>query len=149
MIVAKPVIEKQFWILQKDNEKIGNVEACDGGFQVRINDRVERYKTIKMVERQNGIHFETHIRSKPKKAPNMVHGYPAAGRVFNAVWDVPRHLPLYTKNKKSKSWFAAGWYTVKRGRNWRVVQDPKLITLDRYPYHGPFNSQEAAQQHGQ
>ena len=31
MIVAKPVIDKQFWILQRDEEKIGNVEACAGG----------------------------------------------------------------------------------------------------------------------
>lgn len=147
MIIAKPIVEKRFWILQKDDQKIGNVEACDGGFQVRINNRVALFKTIKMVERTNGIHFETQIKSKPKKAPNMVHGYPAAGRVFNPVWDVTKHLPLYTKNTKSKSWFAAGWYAVKRGRNWKIVQDPKLITLDRYAYHGPFHSPEAAQQH--
>jgi hypothetical protein len=31
MIVAKPVVEKQFWILQQDEQKVGNVEACQGG----------------------------------------------------------------------------------------------------------------------
>ena len=39
MIIAKPVIDKKFWILQKDNEKVGNIEACAGGFQVCIEDR--------------------------------------------------------------------------------------------------------------
>jgi hypothetical protein len=36
MLVAKPVIDKQFWILQENNRKVGNVEACAGGYQVRI-----------------------------------------------------------------------------------------------------------------
>jgi hypothetical protein len=49
---------------------------------------------------------------------------------------------MYTKTRKSKSWFAAGWYSIKRGRNWKVVQDPKLITLQRYPYQGPFKTQQ-------
>ena len=142
MIVAKPVVDKQFWILQKDNEKIGNVEACNGGYQVRIQNDVTQFKTIRMAAQRANIHFENSIKTKSSVA-NSVHGFPATGRVYNPVWDVPHQLPLYTKTKKSKSWFAAGWYAVKRGRNWRVVQDPKLITLERYPYHGPFRDAES------
>ena len=67
--------------------------------------------------------------------------------VHNPVWDVPHALPLYTKTKKSKSWFAAGWYTIKRGRKWRVMQDPKLIALERYKFHGPFHDKQTAEQH--
>ena len=40
MIIAKPVIDKQFWILQKDNIKIGNVEAYPGGYQIKIDEQV-------------------------------------------------------------------------------------------------------------
>lgn len=146
MIIAKPVIDKQFWILQKDNQKIGNIEATDGGFQVTINNTVEKYKTIKMAAARADIHFETQIKAK-KQTENLVHGYPASSRVHNPVWDVPHQLPLYTKTKKSKSWFAAGWYTIKRGRNWRVIQDPKLIALERYKFHGPFYTKETASTH--
>ena len=64
MIVAKPVIDQQFWILQQDEEKIGNVEACAGGYQVRINNQITQYKTIKMVEQRTGVRFE----------PPMMHG---------------------------------------------------------------------------
>ena len=39
MIVAKPVIDQQFWILQRDEEKIGNVEAFAGGYQVELRLR--------------------------------------------------------------------------------------------------------------
>lgn len=145
MIVAKPVVDKQFWILQQDNEKIGNVEACqDGGFQVRLNDTIQQYKTIKMVTQLHNIVFEQPPAVKKKVTGNDVHGYEAQGRAHNPIWDVKHRLPLYTKNKKSKSWFAAGWYQVQRGRNWRVVRDPKLITLQRYKYNGPFHTQEEA-----
>lgn len=147
MLVAKPVIEKKFWILQKDNQKIGNVEACAGGYQVRINDQISQYKTIKMVEQRTGVRFEPPmIRTRPRSEPtHSVHGYPTASRVHNPVWDVPHALPLFTKTAKSRSWFAAGWYAVKKGRKWRTMQDPKLIVLQRYPYHGPFfSSQEVS-----
>jgi len=40
-LIAKPVIDKQFWILQKDNQKVGNIEACNGGYQVKINNQIK------------------------------------------------------------------------------------------------------------
>lgn len=146
MIIAKPVIEKQYWILQKDNQKIGNAVATGDGVEVTINNQVERYKTIRMAAQRANIEFLPSERTTKPDA-HLVHGYPAAGRVYNPVWDVPRHLPLYTKTRKSKSWFAAGWYAIKRGRSWRVVRDPKLIALDRYQYHGPFHEQTTAKEH--
>lgn len=147
-LIAKPVIDKQFWILQEDNRKVGNVEACDGGYQVKINNQVAQFKTIKMVERKIHVTFE----DAPKKVkhsiiPTQVHGYPAAGRVYNPVWDVQKKLPLYTKTTKSKSWFAAGWYQVKKGRSWSTVQGPKLILLQRYPHSGPYYTKEEANEH--
>lgn len=145
-IVAKPVIDKKFWILQQDNEKIGNIEATGTGFQVTIKDHVEQFKTIRMAAQRANIQFESGVKvSKPDT--HSVHGYPSASRVYNPVWDVQQQLPLYTKTKKSKSWFAAGWYQIKRGRNWKIIQDPKLIALERYPYHGPFHTKEQASTH--
>lgn len=143
MIIAKPVIDKKFWILQKDNEKVGNIEACAGGFQVTINNQVEQYRSIRMAAQRANIMFETGIKTS-KPDVHLVHGFPASGRVYNPVWDVPNQLPLYTKSNKSKSWFAAGWYLVKKGRKWKTVQDPKLILLERYSYHGPFHTNQAA-----
>ena len=143
-LIAKPVIDRKYWILQENNKKVGNVEACDGGYQVKINNQIQQYKTIKMVEQRVQVHFEPPLKTKEKPVTNLVHGYPVASRVYNPMWDVPKKLPIYTKNNKSKSWFAAGWYRVKKGRNWTVVQGPKLILLQRYPCAGPFYTKEAA-----
>ena len=40
-LIAKPVVDKQFWILQENNQKVGNIEACAGGYQVKINGHIE------------------------------------------------------------------------------------------------------------
>jgi hypothetical protein len=146
-LIAKPIIDRKYWILQDDDHrKVGNVEACDGGYQVKINNQIQQYKTIRMVEQRVQIVFEPPVKSAPKQSTNTVHGYPVSGRLYNPLWDVQKKLPLYTKTNKSKSWFAAGWYRVKKGRNWQVVQGPKLILLQRYQYTGPFYSQEEATQ---
>ncbi len=142
-IIAKPVIDKQYWILKQDNKKVGIIEAVADGFAVRIQDRVSRYKTIKMAGRAADIEFEP--AQKPRKQPaNQVHGFEVTGKVYNPLWDVKHRLPLFTRDTKSKSWFAAGWYMVKQHRNWKLVQNPKLITLQRYKYQGPFHTKEEA-----
>jgi len=147
-IVAKPIIDKQFWILQENNQKIGNIEACAGGFQVRINNQIAQFKTIKLAARQIDIEFETVVNPVRTSRPlNQVHGYPAEGRIHNPMWNVLLQLPVYTRTNKSKSWFAAGWYNVRKGRAWKTVLAPKLIVLQRYAYQGPFYSEDDAHVH--
>jgi hypothetical protein len=144
-LVAKPVIDKQFWILQDGNQKVGNVEACAGGYQVKIRNQIAQFKTIKMMERQINVKFESAVKSKKAIGiENLVHGYPAGSRVYNPMWDLKLRAPIYTKTNKSKSWYAAGWYLIKKGRAWCTVQDPKLIVIQRYPYHGPYHSKHEA-----
>jgi hypothetical protein len=147
-LIAKPVIDKQFWILQDGNQKVGNIEACAGGYQVKIRNEITQFKTIRMAAQRVNIEFEISPKvQKPTEPCYLVHGYPAQGKAYNPVWDVIQKLPIYTKTKKSKSWFSAGWYRVKKGRNWTTVQDPKLIVLQRYSYQGPFYTKESANDH--
>jgi hypothetical protein len=146
MLVAKPVVDKQFWILQENDRKVGNVQACDGGYQVKINNQVTRYKTIRMVAQRVNVQFESLPKvSGHSTTTDLVHNYPASGRVYNPMWNVAQQLPVYTKTNKSKSWFAAGWYCVRKGRTWHTVLAPKLIVLQRYEYRGPFYTEDEAQ----
>jgi ribosomal protein S17E len=143
MIEAKPVIPDRYWILKQNDRKVGQIEATDNGVVVKIQNRVAGYKTIKMASREANIEF-TKLASATKSVTNQVHGYEVSGRVYNPVWDVKHRLPLFTRDTKSKSWYAAGWYVVKQHRAWKAVQHPKLITLQRYAYQGPFHSKEQA-----
>lgn len=143
VIQAKPVIANQYWILRKDDEKIGNIEATTDGYQVRINDQVQTFKTIRMVKNRIGIDFET-ITKSPAPKETAVYGFDTGCRAYNVMYQVTTHLPLFTKTKKSKSWYAAGWYAVKQNNQWRVQRNPKLITLKRYTYRGPYHTAEDA-----
>ena len=144
-IIAKPIVKDQFYILTQDDKKVGNIEATGDGFAVRINNQVMPFKTIAMIRKQVDIEFPA-VGNRPNREPAsyQVQGYPSGSRVYNPIWDVQHKLPLFTKNNKSRSWFAAGWYQVKQRRTWTIEQSPKLITLQRYQYQGPFYTKEEA-----
>ena len=144
-IIAKPIVKDQFYILTQDDKKVGNIEATGDGFAVRINNKVMPFKTMAMIRKQVDIEVPA-VGNKPNREPAsyQVQGYPSGSRVYNPIWNVQHKLPLFTKNNKSRSWYAAGWYQVKQRRTWAIVQSPKLITLERYPYQGPFYTKEEA-----
>lgn len=143
MILAKPVIADRYWILKKDNHKVGEIEAGDNGYTVKIQNSVKRYTTIKMLGREANIEFVP-AKTATVTATNQAYGYDTGTQVFNVLWDVKHKLPLFTKENNSKSWFAAGWYSIKQHKNWKSILNPKLITLQRYAYQGPFHSKEQA-----
>lgn len=142
-LIAKPVIDKQFWILKHNNEKVGNIQANADGYQVTLHNQVASFKTLPALKRQANIEFEP-AESAKKTANDQVHGYETGCRAHNAMWNVQMRLPLFTKQTKSKSWFAAGWYLIRQHRSWQAVRNPKLIVLQRYSYQGPFHTREQA-----
>lgn len=148
MLIAKPVIPNQYWILRDDRGKVGNIEADpQGGFQVKINNQIETFKTITTIKRKKDIDFEPANKSTVKaQVEHQVHGYPTTHRPYNGIYDVKHQVPLWTRESRSRSWYAAGWYRIRQGRTWTVYQCPKLITLQRYQYQGPFLTEQEAQQ---
>ena len=143
MILAKPVVDKQYWILKQDDQKVGNIQAINDGYQITIRNKTASYKTIPMLRTREKVEFEP-VTKKPKEIDYSVHGYNTGCKVYNPIWNVKHRLPLFTTTSKSKSWFAAGWYMIKQHRTWQAVQNPKLIVLERYKYQGPFHSKEEA-----
>jgi hypothetical protein len=144
MIIAKPVLKNEFWILQKDQEKIGNIESRNNLVTITIGNRKFHAKNIQSL-RKNDIVFEK-IAIKKSSSSTQVYGYPTGCHAFNPMWDVKKKIPLFTKRKKSRCWFAAGWYLIKQKDIWRVIQNPKLIAVKRYQYCGPFYDQTTVEE---
>lgn len=143
MIVAKPVVPNQYWILRKEDKKVGNIQANDQGYSIRIDNNVMYFKTLDMLKQRVSLDFE--LTTTPEPSPDfVVHGFPTTSTAFNGIWDIKRQLPLWTNENKSKSWMVAGWFKVKQHRTWQTVMCPKLIVLDRYQYRGPFKTKEEA-----
>jgi hypothetical protein len=147
MIVAKPVVKDKFWILKQDDAKVGNIEAGSDGYTIRLKDTVTRVKNISTIRHDPDFAFEMPPVAKKHPEMHSVHGYVTGCRFYNGMWDVQKKIPLFTKSRKSKSWYAAGWYVIRQRREWEIVQNPKLITLQRYPYQGPYHTKEEANEH--
>jgi len=138
MIKAKPIVDKEFWILKEGDEKVGNIQAVPNGYSVTINNMNATFKTLSLIKKQTNISFDTLDLNKDKD--NTIYGFDPKCKAYNAMFDVEQHLPLFTKTRKSKSWFAAGWYNVFQHNTWIPMENPKLITLQRYNYEGPFKT---------
>jgi len=147
MIIAKAVIPNQYWILQQDDRKIGNIEAADDGFRVVINGSQHQFKTLRTIKNKVAIDFQNLPRSGTASKDNSVLGYPTDGRPYNGVFDVPHQVPLWTREPRSKSWYAAGWYLLKQGRGWQTEFCPKMIILSRNDFLGPFHTEQEARAH--
>lgn len=141
MITAKPIIKNKFWILQDDKGKIGTVENTRGSYIVRAYDKQAEFKTIKTIKNRTNIIFED--APKAKFNPEFqVNGFLTDSKPYNAVFDVKRRLPLFTKKNKSKSWYAAGYYQIDINGSKETHFCPKLILLQRYDYIGPVHSKD-------
>jgi hypothetical protein len=140
--VAKPVVKNKFWIVERDGEKLATIQAVEenGGFVYVHDNQREHFPSIKLLSMKYNIEFVKADRKTKPPVDNTVYGFPVQGHAHNQVLDVQRYLPIYTKGLKSKSFFCAGHYIVKFGNDWTNVFCPKLITLNRYPYQGPFKT---------
>jgi len=138
-IRAKTVVKDKYWILHnKHNKKVGQVHTNGTSYKVRINGKnVGEFNNLAALKKSSL--FEFMELPKIKTGPTMdVYGYPTTDKAYNGVWNVESGLPLYTETEDSKSWFAAGFYKLNIKGTWIVQNCPKLITLQRNEYEGPF-----------
>ena len=143
MITAKPMMSDKFWILEdtNDGQKVGTLQALDSGYILIMNgtksviqeDELSKKYKIKINKK---IKSDTVVKSE-----NMVFDYPSAGPAFNVIWNCKKNLPLYTKKNDSKSLHCAGYYIIKFDKGWVESFCPKLVTLTKYQFKGPFKTQ--------
>lgn len=143
-IIAKPVVKNKMWIVESAGEKIATIMAVEeGGFVYVHEEQREMFPSIKMITKKYNIEFVKAERPRREKQDVYdVYGFPTNSQPHNQVLDVQRYLPIYTKGAKSKSFFCAGYYIIRFSNNWVRAYCPKLITLNRYEYQGPFKTQD-------
>ena len=86
------------------------------------------------------IHWDEDVPKTITTSEKIVHGYPTSVTPHNTMYDVQRKLPLFTKSLKSNSLYCAGYYIIKFDKGWVKSFCPKLVTVERYGYKGPFKT---------
>lgn len=143
-IHAKPIIENKFWIVEENGEKVATLRKNDDDRFVMSNeDGVKVYDNKESLTNHFGKDFfiAKIVKEAEHAEPNEVHGYSTSTTPHNAMFDIKRKLPLFTKSGDSKSLYCAGYYVIKFDKGWVKSNCPKLITLQRYEYKGPFKTE--------
>ena len=141
---AKPIIENKFWIVEKDGTKYATLRKNeDNRFVLSNSTGIKIYQTKIDLTREFGKNFFVAkiIKEADGAEPNEVHGYATSTTPHNSMFDVKRKLPLFTKSGDSKSLYCAGYYVIRFDKGWVKSFCPKLITLQRYEYQGPFKTE--------
>lgn len=141
-LVAKPIVKNQFWIVTDGEKKVGNIEANNAGYGVRLNGTFLQFNNTEELKKQTQIKFANLKQTSKVSVPYPE--YPTTARVYNSICDVKRGLHLFTKTKKSKCLHAAGYFVMDQNGNKEVVFCPKYIFIQRYPYEGPFKTESEA-----
>lgn len=145
-LLAKTIVKNKCWIVEQDGAKVASILSQPDGVTLIHKGKREKFTSLKnLSDRYNILVDKNKITKQPQESHN-VYGYPCDHNAKNILWDVPKKLPVFTKGTKSKSFFCAGYYIVKFNNGWVKSYCPKLITLNRYPYQGPFRSQEEMQE---
>lgn len=141
-IKAKPILEDKFWIVEDEGIRVGTLTRDDDKFIISRKGKVEFYKNEKDLVNQFGRNFLTATITSTEKTgtAQFVHSFPTKTIPYNGMYDITRKLPLFTKSKKSKSVYCAGYYLIKFNKNWLKSFCPKLITIEKNEYLGPFKT---------
>jgi hypothetical protein len=140
---AKPIIDGKFWIIEQNGIKVGLLHKKENNkFMLSSTEgEITFNKKDELVKRFGENFFLPKLKTKITSAePHECHGFPTSCIPYNAMYDVRRKLPLFTKSLASKSLYCAGHYVIKFDKGWVKSFCPKLITIERYPYKGPFTS---------
>ncbi len=141
--VATPVLKDKFWIINEGDTKVGTLARDNDNYIFSGKGEISFYTDKSELLKKFGKNFLTAKITTPvnKDKEFHVHDYPSRSEPFNSMYDISRKLPLFTKSEKSKSVYCAGYYLVKFNVNWLKSFCPKLITIERNEYIGPFKTE--------
>lgn len=137
---AKAIIENKFWILEEeDGKRVGTISLKNNKVTAVIGNQNLMFSNIEELCTKYNVTFAKKFK-QAKETTTEVYDFPTAHMPYNALWHVERKLPIYTKTIKSNSYHCAGYYIVKFDHGWVKSFCPKLITLQRNDYHGPYKT---------
>jgi hypothetical protein len=143
MSTTKVLIPNKEWLITNGEFKIGSISKQKKGYTFNRNGRSIPFYDLDEIKSQLGfIKLAEPIKKTVDTITNKaIYDYPCSSKPYEPVYSVKDKLPLFAKSSKSKSQYCAGYYVIKFRKGWVKSFCPKLITLERYPYHGPFKTE--------
>lgn len=143
-LIAKPIIKDQYWVITDGEQKVGNVVADGSGLNLKIGNKNKRFDNIVDLKNKTKIEFQSTLKTNKTKIELPFANYPTPPKIHNSILDIKRKLHLFTFTSKSKCYYAAGWFAVNQNGTYEKIFCPKYIFVQRYPYYGPYKTEEEA-----
>ena len=143
MIKTKTILKDKFWILEDEGVRVGTLSVSEDKFMFSGPQGTKYFDSERALTKTFGkgvMINEVPVEENNTVKDKEVYGYPTSTAPFNPLLDVQRKLPLFTKSKKSKSLYCAGYYIIHFDKGWVKSFCPKLITIERYEFKGPFKT---------
>lgn len=139
-LISKELIPDKEWILKDGDVKVASLSKNKKGYYITKNGQKIFFKDVSEL----GIEIPARHTSSIQinQDTHLIYGYPCSSKPFEPVYNIKQKLPIFTKSTKSKSQFCAGYYIIKFRKGWVKSFCPKLITLERYPYQGPYKTEQ-------
>lgn len=141
--ISKVLIPNKEWILKNNDKKIGTIFKKKKGYDFFVKGQKFEFKNLDEIKHELGINLSETDNLKKEKEENTysIYDFPCSSKPYEPVYNLKKKLPLFAKSSKSKSQYCAGYYVIKFRKGWVKSFCPKLITLERYPFHGPFKTE--------
>jgi hypothetical protein len=137
---AKEILKDKFWLVIDNGKNVGTISFDNDHYIVNSDGKYEVYKNKSNIKKKLGDLTWTQLKIQ-ETTQYDVHKFVCNSKPYNSMWDLKKKLPLFTKSEKSKSVYCAGYYIIKFNKGWVKSFCPKLITIERYDYKGPFKTE--------
>ena len=138
---AKELLKGKFWIVEENGEKVGTLCSTEDSYVYSCHDGTRHFANLRQLKKIVGADIKWSAAESVEDTSFEINDFPCSSKPFNSIFDVKRKLPLFTKSEKSKSLYCAGYYIIKFDKGWVKSFCPKLITIERYEYKGPFKTE--------
>lgn len=132
--------------MENQGAKLGTLNKEKSGYAFFNKGKKTNLKNLSEVNAQFGEDLFKDNINVIKSTINVqetkyIYDYPCSSKPYNPVYNIKKKLPIYSKSAKSKSLYCAGYYIIQFKKKWAKSFCPKLITLERYPFQGPFKTE--------
>tara|TARA_A100001388_G_scaffold248371_1_gene208451 strand:+ start:72 stop:554 length:483 start_codon:yes stop_codon:yes gene_type:complete len=142
---ANEILKNKFWIIEDTDSKtkVGTLSKDqDNRFMYSCDTGSYFYDNKNAVEKELGYILWTKGDITDKASPSKeIYNLPTSTTPYNTMYDIKRKFGLFTKSKKSKSLYCAGYFCIHFEKGWVKSFCPKLVTLEKYEYKGPFKTE--------
>ena len=141
---ARPVVQNKFWVVENGGQQVATIQKNDTGVVYVEGQTRTFFKNLATLTADLNVVVDKGSSYKISRTPPDIGGYPTQHTPHNVLYDVKHHTYIYTRTRKSKSYYCAGHFAVNLNGTWIYSFCPKLITIQRYQFRGPFMTRDEA-----